>query len=76
MNAIPLDPSEPTIQTPPRLASEDAALVCQMAGRSTGDLQIEQMPAMPDQYLLVKRSPNKDAAKYDLALIIDAAALI
>jgi len=74
--AIPFDPAEPGIQTPPGLGAEDAALVLKMARRSTGALQIEQMSATPDHYLLVKRSPNTDAARHALALEIDAAALI
>jgi signal transduction histidine kinase len=71
-----LDPAEPTIQASPELAAEDEALIRQMARRSTGGLQVEQMPTMPDHYLLVKRSPNTDAAQHGLALVIDAAALI
>jgi len=76
VNVISLDPSEDGIQTQPRLAAEDLALVRQMARRSSGALQVEQMASTPDHYLLVKRSPNTDAARHGLALVIDASALI
>lgn len=76
VNVIPIDPSETIIQTLPGLSDEDAVLVRQMARQSTGALQIGQMPSAPNHYLLVKRSPNTDAARYGLALAIDAHALI
>lgn len=76
VNVIPFDPSAPIIQTPPGLASDDRALIVQMAGRSTGALQIQQMPAKPDHYLVVKRTPNTDAARHGLALVVDANALV
>ncbi|NOX42018.1 MAG: HAMP domain-containing histidine kinase [Alphaproteobacteria bacterium] len=76
VNVVPLDPSEMGIQTFPGLAIEDAALIREMARQSTGALQIRRMPTTPNYYLLVKRSPNTDAARYGLALVIDADALI
>ena len=76
VNVIPFDPSEPDIQTLPGLTTEEAALIVEMARRSTGALQIQQMPTMPGHYLVVKRTPNTDAARYGLALVIDASALI
>lgn len=76
VNVIPFDPSEPTIQTLPGLATDDAALIVQMARSSTGALQIQRMPTMPDHYLVVKRTPNSDAARHGLALAISASALI
>ncbi len=76
VNVIPFDPSEPDIQTLPGLAAEDAALIVQMARSSTGALQIQQMPTRPGHYLVVKRTPNTDAARHGLALVIDASALI
>lgn len=76
VNVIPFDPLAPIIQTPSGIASADAALVVQMAGRSTGAVQIQQMPTAPDHYLVVKRTPNTDAAQHALALVIDARALL
>jgi signal transduction histidine kinase len=76
VNVIPFDPTEIVIQTLRGLSDEDAALVSQMARQSTGALQIGQTPSAPDHYLLVKRSPNTDAARHGLALTINAQALI
>ena len=76
VNVIPFDPSDPVIQTLPGLAGEDGALVVQMARSSTGALRIQQMPTTPDHYMVVKRTPNTDAAQHGLALVIDARALV
>lgn len=76
VNVIPFDASEAGIQTVPGLEIEDVALVRTMARQSTGALQIRRSPTKPGQYLLVKRSPNTDAARHGIALVIDADALI
>lgn len=76
VNVIPFDPPEAAIETLPSLSEEDTVLVRQMAQLSTGALQIGKMPSAPNHYLLVKRSPNTDAAQHGLALAIDAQALI
>ena len=76
VNVIPFDPSDPVVETLPGLMAEDAALVVEMARRSTGALQLQQMSTMPDHYMIVKRTPNTDAARHGLALIIDARALV
>ncbi|MCK8462411.1 HAMP domain-containing histidine kinase [Aliiroseovarius sp. S1339] len=76
VNVIPFDLSDPVIQTEPRVLDEDAALVVQMARSSTGALQVQQMPNTPDHYMVVKRTPNTDAARHGLALTIDARALV
>jgi signal transduction histidine kinase len=76
VNVIPLDPSQPTIETRPVLPDRDAALVRQMARQSSGTLQIAPLSSAPGHYLLIKRSPNTDAARYGLALGVDAQALI
>jgi signal transduction histidine kinase len=76
VNVIPLDPSKAPIETRPALSDTDAARVRQMAHRSTRALQIGQMTTARDHYLLVKRSPNTEAAQHGLALTIDARALL
>lgn len=76
INVIPFDTSEPMNQTPHSLASEDAALVVQMARNSSGALQVAQMSSTPDHYMVVKRTPNTDAAQHGLALVVDARALV
>lgn len=76
MNAIPLDAALASIETRPVLTDAVADSVRKMARISTGALEIAQMQGVPDHYLLVKRSPNTDAASYGLALVINAAALL
>ena len=76
VNVIPFDPADQTVQTLPGLADEDSALVVQLARNSTGALAIRQMPTMPDHYMVVKRTPNTEAARHGLALIIDARELL
>ncbi|TMM51899.1 HAMP domain-containing histidine kinase [Sulfitobacter sabulilitoris] len=76
VNVIPFDPSDPMIQTLPGLSGADAALVVQLARGSTGALQVQQMPTAPDHYIVVKRTPNTDAARHGLALVVDARALL
>lgn len=76
VNVVPYDPSQPMIETQPGLTAQSREQVVELARRSTGALQIGQMPDLPDHYLLVKRTPNSDAAEHGLALVIDARALI
>ena len=63
VNVVPFDPSEPIIETRPSLMPGDVALVVETARRSTGALRLQQMPSIPDHYMLVKRTPNTDAEK-------------
>lgn len=51
------------------------AAVRAAARSSTGALVLVPAPGRVGHYLLVKRSPNSDAARYGLALEIDAAAM-
>ncbi len=76
VNVVPFDPSEPIIETRPSLMPGDVALVVETARRSTGALRLQQMPSIPDHYMLVKRTPNTDAARHGLVLVIDARALV
>ncbi len=76
VNVIPFDPSDPVIPLKPGLAGEDTASVVEMARSSTGALQVKQLQARPDHYMVVKRTPNTDAAQHGLVLVIDARALL
>ncbi|TDT74265.1 phospho-acceptor domain-containing protein [Litoreibacter halocynthiae] len=76
VNVVPYNQSQPTIETPPGLSTRARELVVELARHSAGTLQIGQMPDLPDHYLLVKRSPNSNAAQHALALVVDARALI
>ncbi len=76
VNALSLEPARPDIQTPFALGAQDATRVRDLALQSTGALQIAPSTVDADRYLLVKRSPNSQAARYALALNINAAALV
>jgi signal transduction histidine kinase len=76
VTVVPYDPSQPMIETQPGLSIQAREHVVESARQSTGALRIGQMPDLPDHYLLVKRTPNSDAAQHGLALVIDARALI
>lgn len=76
VNVVPYDLSQPVIETPPGLSVQARERVIALGRRSTGALQIQEMPDLPDHYLLVKRTPNSEAAQHGLALVIDARALI
>jgi signal transduction histidine kinase len=76
VNIVPYDSSQPVIETQPGLSAQARERVVELARRSTGALQIGQMPDLPDHYLLVKRTPNSDSAQHGLALVIDARAMI
>lgn len=60
----------------PGLPEETAAIVRSAARASSGQLVLAATPSAPGHYLLVKRSPNSDSARFGLALQIDAAALL
>ncbi|SIT00489.1 His Kinase A (phospho-acceptor) domain-containing protein [Roseivivax lentus] len=51
-------------------------LVRDASRRSTGAPVLISHPAPRPAYIMVKRSPNSEAARYGLALVIDAAALL
>lgn len=51
-------------------------LIRAAAGRSTGAPVLVRHPSDRPAYVMVKRSPNSEAARYGLALVIDAAALL
>ena len=76
VSVVPFDPSQPVIETRPGLSVEARERVVELARGSTGALQIGQIPELPDHYLIVKRTPNSDAAQHTLTLVIDARALI
>jgi len=76
VSVVPFDPSAPTIRTSVDFSQADETVMREMASGSTGALQIRKMPTTQGHYLMVKRSPNTDAARHGLALVIDAMALI
>jgi signal transduction histidine kinase len=72
---VPLDPSQRTVGTAP-LDPETAQIVRTAAKASDGPIALLPRPGRTDHYVMVKRSPNSDAAIYGLMLSIDARRLI
>jgi signal transduction histidine kinase len=58
------------------LGAEQIALLRAAAIASDGQLELRAAPWAPGRYLLVKRSPNTDDARFALAMEVDAAALV
>lgn len=72
---VPLDPTVEAVGTGPLDAA--AAEVIRTAARaSDGRIALLAHPQRPDHYIMVKRSPNTEEARYGLMLSIDAAKLI
>lgn len=60
-----------------RVLSDELAETIRVAARSSqGQLVLHPLTGANGSYLVVKRSPNSDAARYGLALQIDTAALL
>ena len=57
-------------------SKDQAELIANAARQSNGSLQLLADPEKPSSYLLVKRSPNTDEARFGLALTIDADELL
>ncbi len=72
---VPLDRTQAGIGSVP-LPPGGAEAIRQAARRSTGVPVLMSHPSRPGHYLMIKRSPNSDAARYALALGIDAAQLV
>jgi signal transduction histidine kinase len=72
---VPLDPQAETIGTAP-LNPATAEIVRSAARASEGQIALLPHPTRPDHYIMVKRSPNTNAARYGLMLGIDAEKLI
>lgn len=64
------------LTTRPGLGAEQIALLRAAALASEGQLDLRAAPWAPGRYLLVKRSPNTDDARFALAMEVDAAALV
>ncbi|MFE0014997.1 sensor histidine kinase [Mesorhizobium sp. NPDC059054] len=72
---VPLDPQAKIVGTM-SLDPAAAGLVRKAALASDGHIALLPHPGRPDHYIMVKRSPNSDAARYGLMLGIDAGKLI
>lgn len=72
---VPLDPQGEIVGTEP-LDPAAADLVRSAAQASKGEIALLPHPNRPLHYIMVKRSPNSDAAIYGLMLGIDAQKLL
>jgi signal transduction histidine kinase len=72
---VPFDPAAEIVGTGP-LDPATAQLVRSAARASDGQIALLPHPDRPDHYIMVKRSPNSDAARYGLMLGIDAGRLL
>ena len=75
MQLVPLDPQGATVGTEP-LPEATADRVRSAARESDGRIVLLPHPDKPHHYVMVKRSPNSDAARYGLMLGIDAQKLL
>lgn len=72
---VPLDPQGEVVGTEP-LDPAAAALVRSAAQASKGQIALLPHPGRQHHYIMVKRSPNSDAALYGLMIGIDAQKLL
>jgi len=72
---VPLDPEAGTVGSGP-LVPATADLARAAARTSDGRIALLAHPDRPHHYVMVKRSPNSDAARYALMLGIDAEKLL
>lgn len=76
VDLVPLDRPVRYVTTRPGLPDELAETIVAGAEASEGELVLRSVPETSDRYLLVKRSPNTDAARFGLALTVDAGRLL
>lgn len=75
ISLVPLDGEDGILEVGVREA-DLRELIRAAANRSSGAPVLVRYPSDLPAYLIVKRSPNSEAARYGLALVIDAAALL
>lgn len=76
VDLVPLDRRDRYITTRPGLPDELAETIVAGAEASEGELVLRSVPEASGRYLVVKRSPNTDAARFGLALTVDADRLL
>lgn len=76
VDLVPLQPPAPYLTTRTGLSEQQLAIIRAAVGASGGQLALHSVPDTPENYLLIKRSPNSDDARFVLALEVDAAALL
>jgi C4-dicarboxylate-specific signal transduction histidine kinase len=72
---VPIDASAASLESGTRDV-DLRPLIRDAVARSSGAPVLVRAQSKPSSYIIVKRSPNTKAARYGLALVIDAAALL
>ncbi|MFZ0100179.1 MAG: ATP-binding protein [Gemmobacter sp.] len=76
IDLVPLDSAGVALSTRPTGTGALAGAIGEAARQSTGQPVLLPLPAPAGRYLIVKRSPNSDAARHGLAMQIDMQALL
>ena len=76
IDLVPLDEPVASLSTRTVLSDQLAETIRAAARSSDGQLVLHPISDPKGSYLVVKRSPNSDAARFGLALQIDATALV
>lgn len=76
VDLVPLAGAEGVLTTRVGLSAEQSEILRKAALRSDGRLDLRAAPWAPGRYLLIKRSPNNDQARFALAIEVDGAAMM
>lgn len=76
VDLVPLDDAESYTSTRNSQPAELTEMIIAGAQASNGELVLRSMPQADSRYLVIKRSPNTDAARFGLSLTIDAEQLL
>ncbi|MCB1385580.1 MAG: GHKL domain-containing protein [Nitratireductor sp.] len=76
VDLVPFDRSARYVTTRPGLPDDLAGIIVAGARASDGALVLRADPEAEDRYLVIKRSPNTDAARFGLALTIKAEGML
>lgn len=76
IDLVPLAAPGDYLTTRPSLRAEQIETLRAAALGSGGKLDVQVAPWAPGRYLLIKRSPNTDDARFALAMEVDGAALM
>lgn len=76
VDLVALTDRDRSLSTRPRLSADHVAMVRKAALASDGLPVLLPAPDAPGSYLMIKRSPNSDLARYGIALEISSAALL
>ena len=76
VDLVPLDRPDRYVTTRPGLSDRLAGIIVAGARASHGELVLRPDPEADGRYLVIKRSPNTDAARFGLALTVDVETML